>query len=358
VVFAAAGAVGEHLSDLAPALAFLLAGVPLAALLDTLGYFDEVADVLGRRRPDTPVLALWALAAVTTIVLNLDTTIVLLTPLHLSLARRAHTDPLPLVAIPLLLASLSSSVLPVSNLTNLIAVEHLDLSVGDVVTHLALPSFVATTVGWLVYRTRHPVTVHLDVAGTADRRVLTIGSVVVGFVLIGFVLGPSLDIAPWVVATVADLGLMVVVRRVPWRDVPIGTAAGVAAVAALLALIVPADALAGIMGVDSPIALIGVTGLAAAAANAVNNLPALLVALPAASADSWAMWAWLLGVNVGAVLLPFGALANLLWWRFLRAEGEHPTLRSYVASTVPVAAPALAAAAITLAVERAAGLSA
>ena len=108
------------------------------------------------------------------------------------------------------------------------------------------------------------------------------------------------------------------------------------------------------MGVDGPIALIGVTGLAALAANAVNNLPALLVALPAASADSWATWAWLLGVNVGAVLLPFGALANLLWRRFLRAEGEGPTLRSYVTTTVPVAAPALAAAAITLAVQRAA----
>ena len=44
MVFATAEAVGEQLSDLAPALAFLLAGVPLAALLDTLGYFDELAD--------------------------------------------------------------------------------------------------------------------------------------------------------------------------------------------------------------------------------------------------------------------------------------------------------------------------
>ena len=129
-------------------------------------------------------------------------------------------------ALAFLLASFSSSVLPVSNLTNLIAVEHLDLSVGDVVTHLALPSLVATTVGWLVYRTRHPISVHLDVSGTADRRVLTIGSVVVGFVLVGFVLGPSLDIAPWIVAAVADLFLVVVVRRVPWRDVPVGTGPG------------------------------------------------------------------------------------------------------------------------------------
>ncbi len=52
----------------------------------------------------TSVLGLWLLAAATTVVLNLDTTVVLLTPLYLRLARRVGVDPLPLAAIPLLLA--------------------------------------------------------------------------------------------------------------------------------------------------------------------------------------------------------------------------------------------------------------
>ena len=45
--------------------------------------------------------------------------------------------------------------------------------------------------------------------------------------LVGFVIGPSYGIAPWMVATTADVVLMGVVGFVPWRDVPLLTAAGV-----------------------------------------------------------------------------------------------------------------------------------
>jgi arsenical pump membrane protein len=147
--------VAEELSALWPALAFLLAGVPLAALLDRLGFFEAAAAALGgRRREETSVLGLWVLAALTTAVLNLDTTIVLLTPLYLRLARRARADPVAMVAVPLLLASFASSVLPVSNLTNLIVVDQLHVRTGAFVAHLGLPCVAACTAGWLMYRRR------------------------------------------------------------------------------------------------------------------------------------------------------------------------------------------------------------
>ena len=41
------------------------------------------------------------------------------------------------------------------------------------------------------------------------------------------------------------------------------------------------------------------------------------MALDGAHQMTWGMWAWLLGVNTAAVLLPLGALANLLWRRVL-----------------------------------------
>jgi Na+/H+ antiporter NhaD/arsenite permease-like protein len=61
----------------------------------------------------------------------------------------------------------------------------------------------------------------------------------------------------------------------------------------------------------------------------------------------------LLGVNVGAVLLPLGALANLLWWRVARDEGGTISVRRYAATTVPVAGPAVGAAIAVLGIERA-----
>jgi len=340
------------MATLWPALAFLLAGVPLAALLDRLGFFRAAADVLAGRPGPVPVGALWLLGAVTTVVLNLDTTVVLLTPLYLELARRSGVDPVPLALVPLLLASLSSSVLPVSNLTTLLAAEHFGLGVAEVATHLALPGLVATGAGWLAYRRRHPTVLEAEPSGPPDRRALGVGGLVVAGLLVGFVVGPQAGVAPWMTAMVADVVLMAVTRFVPWRHVPLTTAAGVAAVASILAMVptLPVGRLPG----AGTVAGVGATVVAGAvAANAVNNLPGLLLVLDAEPRISWPVWSWLLGVTTGAALLPIGALANLLWLRILRAEGLDPGWRRYIALTLPVAGPALLAAALTLAGQRA-----
>lgn len=345
----------DNVQAMIPALLFLCAGVPLASLLDRIGFFDALAGEVERRWEVVPVGALWVLAAATTAVLNLDTTVVLLTPLSIRLARRAGADPLALAAVPLLLASLASSFLPVSNLTTLIAVDRLDLSVGDVVVHLGPPALAACTVGWFAYRRRNPRTLRAGEVGERDGRALAVGGAVVAGLLTGFVAGPSFGVDPWVVALVADLVLVVVTRSLPWRDIPVLTAAGVAAVAALVAVLLPADLLTGLLGVDHPIVTGGTVLLGAAGANAVNNLPALLVALGGVDQMTWGMWAWLAGVNTGAALAPIGALANLLWWRILRDEGVEVSWRSYLGITVPVVIPALLAAAIALAAAAALG---
>lgn len=335
---------GEALATVAPALAFLLVGVPLAALLDELGFFDAVAGLLAERWQEVPVLALWLLAAATTVALNLDTTIVLLTPLYVRLARRAGADPLPLALVPLLLAAFASSVLPVSNLTTLIAAEQLDLGVGDVVAHLALPSAAAVAVGWLVYRTRHPVRLAVAAPDPVDRRPLRLGIPLVLAILVGVTVGPSFGVQPWMVVVVADLVLVIGVRRFPWRDVPVATAAAVGAVAAAVGALVPPSLLDPLRDASHPAAVAGVTALAAAAANVVNNIPATLLMVDGATRPTPGVWAWLLGVNVGAVLLPLGALANLLWLRIARDEGIEVDLRAYARAVLPIAVPALAAA--------------
>ncbi len=343
---------GDQWSALWPALAFLLAGVPLAALLDRIGFFEAAAARVVGPGGDRPVVALWIFAALTTVVLNLDTTVVLLTPLYLRLSRRAGAEPLPVVAVPLLLASLASSVLPVSNLTNLIVVEQVHVGVGDFVTHLALPSVAASTVGWLAYRRRYPTRLHLPAGPVPDLRALRRGGVVVAGLLVGFVAGPVVGIAPWVVALVADAVLVVMTRTIPWRDVPLATAAGVAVLGVVVALVAPSDALHRLVAHESPLAVVGIAGLGGLVANVVNNLPALLAVTDGLHRASWGVWAWLLGVNTAAVLLPVGALANLLWLRLLRAEGVSVGVGRYVRTTVPVALPALVAAVATLAVER------
>lgn len=329
--------------------------MPLAALLDRLGFFTSCAAWICEGRDEVPVWILWVFAALTTAVLNLDTTIVLLTPLYLRLAQRsAHADDdttAAMVLIPLLLASLASSILPVSNLTTIIATERLDLGVLDVLGRTALPSLAACAVGWWCFRRRHPTRLAGVTGEPPDRSALRVGGVVVLAVLLGFTLGPIVGLAPWMVALAADAALVVLTRSLPWRHVPIVTALGVGVLAALVSL-APSDLLTPLLERNGALELVGVSIAGVVGANSVNNLPAALLGANAVETATWGFWAWLLAINTGAVLLPTGAVANVLWWRILNEEGRTMTLRRYARAVVPVALPAAAAATVVLVAER------
>ena len=125
---------GTELADLAsrvlPVLAFLVAITVVAEIADLAGVFDVAAhwaSRAGRHR----IWALWllivAIACACTIVLSLDTTAVLLTPVAITVARQVGVPPLPFAMTTLWLANTASLLLPVSNLTNLLALHHMNL---------------------------------------------------------------------------------------------------------------------------------------------------------------------------------------------------------------------------------------
>jgi len=382
----------DQLELLAPALAFLLAAVPLAHLLGRLGVFDAVARRVAHRVHGT--WAWWLLAAVTTIVLNLDTTVVLLTPLYLHVARRRGDDPLVLAAIPFLLANLASSVLPVSNLTNLIAAERYELTTSELVKGLGPASLAMIAVGFLTHRAwaaRRPTpavppTAQVDLTGSVpaddlapdldplaiavldedtggdgdpfdeerdDRAALATGAVVVLGLLVSFVVGPPLGIEPWAAVVAADVALALRLRWFPLRAVPFTVAAAVAALAVVVGWAVPGDRLEVAVGHGGAVGVVLGALTAAALSAAVDNLPALLVLLE--GVDRSSVLPVLLGVNAGAVLTPIASLANLLWLRTARAHGLAVRGPDALRLGLVVGGPAFLAGVVVLAVQRALG---
>ena len=350
----------DQLETLAPALTILLAAVPHAPLLGRLGFFDAVARRVSHRVAG--VWAWWLLAAVTTVVLNLDTTVVLLTPLYLHVARRRGDDPLVLAVVPFLLANLASSVLPVSNLTNLIAAERVGIGTSELVRGLGPATVAMVAVGFVAHRrwaatrtmAHSPADAPTEVEpedAPDDRRALVLGGAVVAGLLLAFVAGPLVGIVPWMAVVVADVVLAMALRWFPLRSVPVTIAVAVAAVAVLVDLLVPGERLASL--VDHPGAGGALVGALTAAAltSAVDNLPALLAMLPAV--DHVTVMPVLLGVNAGAVLTPIGSLANLLWLRNSRAHGLDVSWRDALHVGWLVGAPAFAAGVVVLAGQRA-----
>jgi len=331
--------------NLANPIAFLVLAVPLAVLLDQSGFFASLAGMVGHSRH--LAVGLWILAALVTVVFNLDAAVVLLTPLYVRIAERHGRDPVAFGFIPALLASLASSVLPVSNLTNLIAADRLQLDAGDFITHLALPTLAAVVVGgWVFVRMDRRAGVAIG-ASTSDDPVdpaaLRLGLPVVAWLLIGFVVGEQIGIPEWIVVAVALTAMAVRQGHVPWRHVPYHAAVlaiglGVLATAAARHLAV--DRVIAIRGVPGELATIGTAALGA---NAINNLPALLVTLPAVDVHHERVWAVLLGVNLGPTLWVTGALSTLLWQATMRRLGHQISARRYARTAVRIGLPALIA---------------
>ena len=376
VAFGAIGP-GHVLTSLRPlwaAVGFLLSAVPLAVMLDRLGFFSAMASRVAGNGASPG--RLWALAALVTTLLNLDTAVVLLTPLYVQVARRQGREALSLAVQPVLLACLASSALPVSNLTNLIVFSWSRPTTWSFISHLALPSVVATATGWLCYRAmvvvphRNMQSKAVPERRTVPRRDLWTGGAVVATVAIGFTVVPLAGLGPWLVALCGDAFLacyllLTAGRRpgappgiVPWRSVPLGTAVTVLSLGVLATAAAAHLPLASLLRGNSVLSLVGETGTAALGANVFNNLPTLLVALPyLGHRASGQMWAVLLGVNMGPVLLATGSLASLLWLSTLSRLGVPARPRDFTRFGARVGLPAAAAAVVVAVLMTATGLS-
>jgi arsenical pump membrane protein len=256
-------------------------------------------------------------------------------------ARRTGNDALSFSLMPVLLACLASSFLPVSNLTNLIAADLHDLGPQDFLAHLALPGLVAVAAGWWCYSRAYAGRDDMGHRHPVDRHALRVGGSAAGALVVGLTAGTAAGAPAWTVALAVLVVLASVCRCVPWRAVPLG----IVVIAAALAILTEA-AFTDVPRLHdvTPIGAAGVAGLFALAANLCNNLPAALVGLGPAHATGASVWALLLGVNAGPVLLVTGSLASLLWLDAARRLDLDVGPRDFAHAGLRVGVPALLAA--------------
>jgi arsenical pump membrane protein len=331
-------AVAAEVELLGPVVGFLAAVLVLARLCDDEGLFRACGAWMARvaaRRPRRLLVQVFATASVITAVLSLDATVVLLTPVVFATAARVGVRPKPHVYACTHLSNSASLLLPVSNLTNLLAFAASGLSFTRFAGLMALPWIVVVAVEYVAFRWffAADLDVVADVCTEAERPERPVFAVVVvAATLAGFLLASATGVNPAWAATAGAgvLGVRALARR---RTTPaaIGRAAAVPFLAFVLALGIVVRAVldnglaAGLGGlvIDDTglLGLLGIAAVAAVLANLVNNLPAVLVLLPlTAPAGPAAVLAVLLGVNIGPNLTYAGSLATLLWRRIVRAH--------------------------------------
>jgi arsenical pump membrane protein len=323
---------------LLPVVGFLAAVLVLARLCDDEGLFRAAGAAMARPGSGNQrrlFAMVFVIAAATTAILSLDATVVLLTPVVLATASTLRVPARPHAFATAHLANSASLLLPVSNLTNLLAFGAAGLSFIHFTAVMTLPWLAAVGVEFVLLRGFFAGELSVEptrdtVAG--DVKVPVFALVVLALTLAGFGVTSLLGLSP-ALAALAGAIVLGVHGLARGRS----TVAGIAnaldvpflAFVLCLGVVVAAVMLNGLDGAMRDVlpaghtlpALLGIAGVAALLSNVVNNLPAVLVLLPLVTASGpAAVLAVLIGVNVGPNLTYVGSLANLLWRSVVRRD--------------------------------------
>lgn len=395
---------GEAVQQLLPVVGFLVAILVVAEVCSRAGLFEAAAHLVSERSGKDPrrlFLGVFVLAAVVTTVLSLDATVVLLTPVVLGAARGFGASGRPGAYACLRLANSGSLLLPVANLTNLLAMPYLHLTFAGFAVRMAVPLVVVLVVEYVGLRVifrgdllpaagRRPAPPGAPPEGTRSGRASARSSpprslhgeplgqravrvrpslrsawrfpaVIVGVMLLGFGVLSPLGVEPWVPAAGAAVVLL------GWAA-PRGLLTPAEAVRAahpsfalwVLALGVTVAGLADdflgdliqrvLPGGTGFASLLLIAVIATLAAALLANLSATLLVVPAlVPLGDTAILAALMGLTIGAGLTWTGSLANLLWRRTLARSDTTPSNARFHLVSLTLTPVALVAAVAALA---------
>lgn len=338
-------ALGALVSRLIPIFVFVIAISVVVNISSQVGLFEEVVSALEKIAPKNQLLrpvALWTLlvilAVVVTVFLSLDTTAVMITALAIPLARRNKIPVIGVAFAVVWIANIASLPLPVSNLTNLLAVgTNAFTGTADYLIHAWKPALMAIIIviaaAAIVTLFFARISTEIDevaASGTSTsaqyRQLLMICAPVVA-VLMPVLASP---IPYWLSTSIAALIIagaclprhksLLSMDLVPWNSLLLVTA--VSAVAALVHTIGGAGWLGGLNvgGGESFLDLVTIAGAGGVTANLMNNIPAFLFLEPMVGSPT-SYIALLIGVNAGPIITPWASLATLLWHDQLRRAG-------------------------------------
>lgn len=367
-------AVDHLVGETGGVLLFLVGMMTLTGIVERVGLFDLLAESCARLAGGSGLLLfvyVFLLGALVTATLSLDVTVIMLTPIVYALTTRRRLDAMPFMFACAFVANTASLVFPVSNLTNLLVYDRLNLSFAEFTTVMWLPNVVAAMVNLaiflLLFRNRLPRTLpEPDTAVApclaADRRWRSVAAIMLIGTLAGlFALGLS-GRPIWWAAQVGGGGLLLIAllgRRITPRQALRDLSLPLPVFIVSMTIVV--DGLErtwlGGLSLDLPYRTLPALVLAVAGgaigSNMVNNVPMTVLALsfleraPLGSLPPLA-YGTLVGANIGTALTTYGSLATMIWLTLIRRRGLDVSTAAYLKVSLITVPPVLLAASATL----------
>ena len=341
----------------------------LSIYLDELGFFRYLASATLKRAGCSQsrlFFILYITVSVLTVFTSNDIIILSFTPFICYFAKNAHISPLPYLAAEFVAANTWSMALIIGNPTNIYLVT---AAGGDFVSYLRtmlLPTLASGTMAlvclYLVFRKKlsAPMKATPEDIKISDRVALTVGIVHLAVCTVLLAIGSYIGLQMWLVALVSALSLLTFtvilslvrkeapvhtvasLRRAPWELIPFILSMFV--VVESLHTNGVTDYLFGFLNTSAPVWSYGITSFVAA--NLINNIPmsVLYSAILSGGAGKAAIYATVVGSNLGACLSPIGALAGIMWSSILKKHDLKFGYFDFLKIGITIALPALVAA--------------
>ena len=358
-------------------LVLFLSMTILSIYLDEQGFFRYLANVTLRRARASQMkmfVYLYLIVSVLTVFTSNDVIILSFTPFICYFSKNARINPIPYLATEFVAANTWSMALIIGNPTNIYIGTAYGIQFVDYFRVMFLPTLLAGSVSFLLLlllfrgSLKEPITGVPEEIAISDRLNFSVGLIHLAVCTVFLALSSYVGLEMWAVSGVAVLslfaislvialvrcrrpaGLIACLRRAPWQLVPFLLSMFVITMA--LADKGVTRAIGNALGSDCVALKYGLASFLGA--NVINNIPmsvlfcGILEQVPASSLLK-AVYATIIGSNVGAFMTPIGALAGIMWSSILNGHGLKFGYLDFLKMGLVAAIPALLAATAGLA---------
>jgi len=344
----------------------------LSIFLDELGFFRFLASVTLKHAKSGQFklfMILYVMVSVLTIFTSNDIIILSFTPFICYFAKNAKINPIPYLAAEFVAANTWSMAIIIGNPTNI----YLATAYGiDFVTYLKfsiLPTIFAGIVTFLMLlllfhkKLKSPIEGEPEQFEIKDKLLLWVGIAHLAVCTIFLVISSYVGIEMWIVSLCSVVSLFVFVlivslvrkkppkelggclKRIPYQLVPFVLSMFILIIA--LSESGAISKIGNLLGTNQTILTYGVTSFFTA--NLINNIPmsvlfSSIIESMSGSVGLGAVFATIVGSNIGAFLTPIGALAGIMWSSILSKHDIKFSYLDFLKLGIVVAIPSLFAA--------------
>ncbi len=346
-------------------LVLFLSMTSISVFLDEVGFFKFLATVTLKKAGKSQIklfVLLFIVVSVLTVFTSNDIIVLTFTPFICYFCKRAHLNPLPYLIEEFVASNTFSMMLMIGNPTNIYLSLFKSVGFGEYFSVMWLPTIfggvVSFTVMLLIFKRQlsSPIIAQAE-HFKPDKPLMIIGLIALSLCTIMLAIAQFIDIEMWLISLGFALSLFAIIivyklvkrqnaqcllrtaKRLPWGLVPF--------MLSMFILVASLDyngvtqRLANSLS-GGEIFTFGI--ISTLSANLLNNIPMSVLfgsILNFSNAGKGAIFATVIGSNIGAFLTPIGALAGIMWLKILKEQGVKLSFLRFMLYGVIIAVPTL-----------------